>query len=145
MCVCVVISYTLYSMVRVQQVVVHRPDIMWMGCQSSLLWLPLGGQILFFLPCPHSRVRIWSCEIGSAVPPRVSITVYRRMNRSRSQIDRLTGNTANHNPTPCAKLELLRSNAEKKNHRVTTKGTKNDFSASSDLLLHSQVATSHNQ
>ena len=27
------------------------------------------------LPCPRSRLRIWSCETGSAVPSRISLLI----------------------------------------------------------------------
>ena len=39
------------------------------GCQSSS-WSAQQGKIIF--PCPPSRRRIWSVEMGSAVPSRVS-------------------------------------------------------------------------
>ena len=33
----------------------------------------LQGKLIF--PCPRSRLRIWSSETGSAVPPRVSLLI----------------------------------------------------------------------
>ena len=29
-----------------------------------------------YFPCPRSRLRIWSCQTGSAVPSRVSLLIF---------------------------------------------------------------------
>ena len=39
---------------------------------------PARGQLNrknYIFPCPRSRLRIWSCETGSAVPSRVSLLI----------------------------------------------------------------------
>ena len=38
---------------------------------------PAGGQLNreMIFPCPRSRLRIWSRETGSAVPPRASLLI----------------------------------------------------------------------